>query len=215
MECYLFIFIMLVIIFVVVWIKNGIKIAAISLAVSIGLAFLAFKAVMAYSMADISRTGDWHQVTDLDHIGRVNRLDYKPESGLLALTADAEIKVADSIPTCLPEGEVAVNLSSDTYAELTQTPRLGLAPFAGTVVQQLSFDIVYPVGADELGLSSYLLDENGQVWCSEIYARGGLGMGAAVALGSLFLAALIAIGVFFISLVGMVLVMRRRSADSA
>lgn len=204
--------------------KYGFRIALISVVVSGVFAFVtffvAFKVIFDRSRESIPQSLDvstaWHQVTDIDDVGKVVELEYRPELGVFAQTATGEIIIAGSIPTCLSDSEVAVNLSPDTYAELTQTPRLEISPPAEKVTQQLFFDIVYPIGADELGVSSYVLNENGEVWCSEVYARGGLGGGVAIGFGTYLLAAIVAVPLFvlsvvlfFISLVVVIFVMRK------
>lgn len=214
--CYLALLILLGGILFLLSKKYGFRTAAISVVVSGVLAFVTFKVIFDRSMESMTQSldvpTDWHQVTDINNEGKVIELEYRSELGVFAQTEDGEIIIAGSIPTCLPDGEVAINLSPDTYAELTQTPRLEISTSAEKVTQQLFFDIVYPIGADELGVSSYVLDENGEVWCSEVYARGGLGAGVAIGFGAFLVAVplfVLAVVVFFISLIVVIFVMRK------
>jgi len=216
--------------------KYGSRPVAISVVVGGIIAFVfffvtflvTFKVIFDYAMKNtlqsMNTSTAWHQVTDINDVGKVIELEYRSELGVFAHTENGEILIAGSIPTCLPDGEVAVNLSPNTYAELTQTPRLKISTPAEKIIQQLFFDIVYPAEADELGVSSYVLNENGEVWCSEVYARGGLGGGVGIGFGAYLLAVMVAITVavplfvlaivvFFISL-GVVIFVMKKSETS-
>ena len=110
---------------------------------SIGSAFITFTIGMQYldDNLEIDPNISWHQVTSVEK--PATELIYQEELGLFAETGDIKVKIADVIPICLPDGDIAHN--NPLEAELTTEPYIKLSKPLQDITQQLSFNISYSV----------------------------------------------------------------------
>ncbi len=126
---------------------------------------------------------EWHRVNTLG--GAVSKLVYRENVGLFATMDDREVKIADALPVCIPDGEIATLYPANTpnapSVKITSTPRIELPPPPQQPMDQVTFELVYPEALETSATVSYVIYGNNEVWCSEILAQGGLSAGAAFA----------------------------------
>ena len=142
---------------------------------------------------------EWEKLDVLD--SEALSIEYRSGAGLFALTKMGEQKITKPIPYCLVESQTAeippesVKISAESYQDFPSPP----LPFK----QQLGFEMHYAVEYDILGLSSFVVLENGEIWCSERVFRGPADFPNAVALGMsiLFVAVAVFMGSFFVLLI--------------
>jgi MFS family permease len=129
---------------------------------------------------DPSPSTDWHKVGSLDETP--TGLEYRTGEGLFAITHSGEEKIAKAPPACLPNDLIAQANSTHhppPPAEVTTSPHLDLAPPPNQPAYQLTLNIIYPFGTDEYGSVGFAVYNDGEVWCTEEYGRGGLAGGTA------------------------------------
>jgi hypothetical protein len=97
-------------------------------------------------------------------------LEYQSGIGLFAVTGSGDIQLTAPVPYCLVENQSSeifpekVEITNNPFAELPEPPQV--------VKQQVIFDINYAVKYDVHALSSYVILDNGEVWCTERIFRG-------------------------------------------
>jgi len=128
----------------------------------------------------------------------ITKLEYRPDSGLYAITNIGELQITDKNPFCVSDGEIAT--LEPREIEIADTLPVELSPPPQTANHQINFILFYPIAADEIAFSSFAVFKNGEIWCTERYMRGG--PGGAVALGFLtFFYLAMAVVIFLISYV--------------
>ncbi|HDQ71074.1 MAG TPA: hypothetical protein ENN19_03140 [Chloroflexi bacterium] len=146
---------------------------------------------------------NWYKVRSLD--AALVGLEYRPGEGLFAITSSGEERIAEAPPACLPDDLIA-QANSNTYpsppAEVTTNPDLPLPPPPTQPAHQVTLNILYPFGTDEYGSVSFAAYEDGEVWCSEEYGRGGLAGGIAFGVAGyvvLFFSAILFVVIFIVA----------------
>jgi hypothetical protein len=121
-------------------------------------------------------SNEWHEMAVPG--GRVIDLEYQPETGLMVTTEKGETSSLRAVPFCLDNGKLAqlapnfVETADDPYVALPQPP--------GPFKQQISFNLSYAISTTGLGASSFGIDQNGELWCTEnLYQANMEGTGSA------------------------------------
>lgn len=150
----------------------------------------------------------WHKITTPG--GRAIEIRYKPEAGLLVTTKDGETSTLRDVPFCLADGQLArltpnyVETADDPYVALPRPPR----PFK----HQISFNLSYAISTAGLGASSFGIDENGELWCTESLYQANTGGTGSNTLALSYIAIFIFTGSFVVTVVltAIALEIRRR-----
>jgi hypothetical protein len=171
--------------------------------ISFLIGFITFKIISRDIDDQAFPATEWKQYMKLPQ--SVKKLEYRPDLGLFAIQETAEVQITDENPFCVSEGQLAnlkpreIQTSDSQLSELSPPPQ--------SAVHQIDFILSYPIDADEIGFSSFATFENGEIWCTERYMRGGPGgfvaigllgfvyfvISALVFLGSLVLSVVIAV----------------------
>jgi hypothetical protein len=154
---------------------------------------------------------EWHKMAALN--GRVTEIRYKPDSGLWVTTEDGETSSIRDVPFCLANGQLA--RLAPNFVETTDDPYVALPQPPGPFKQQISFNLSYAISTTGLAASSFGIDENGEMWCTEkLYqaSTGGVDAAGNASLAVLYMAVMIFAGSFAVMVipVGIVLEIRRR-----
>jgi len=155
------------------------------------------------TISDPSPSANWHKVKSLDEMP--TGLEYRTGDGLFATTHSGEEKIAEAPPACLLDDLIA-QANSTTHpsppAEVTTNPHLDLSPPPGQPAYQVTLNILYPVGTDEYGSVGFAVYNDGEVWCTEKYGRGGLAGGTAFGVavyGALFFSIILFTAIFIVT----------------
>ena len=128
---------------------------------------------------------EWQIVNLLDE--NPTGLAYRPTQGLFVNTNRSNIQITGILPVCLDDGELARYWRDSASIEATSNPRVKLPPPPTLPSHQITFDIPLQIDdTDILGVSSYAIYENGEVWCSERVVQRGQGPGVGVAFAAGF-----------------------------
>lgn len=139
----------------------------------------------------------WHKLSVPG--GPAVDLQYYSESGLLITTEDGETSAIRDVPFCLANGRLArlapnyIETADDPYVALPQPPE----PFN----QQISFNLSYAISTTGLGASSFGIDENGELWCTENLYQANMGGTGSASLTMFYMAIIIFAGSFVIVVV--------------
>lgn len=188
--------------------------------VILGISFLIAVATFRIISKDIDK--QTYSNTEWQHMKTqqsITKLEYRPDAGLFAIKGIDEFKIAGKNPFCVNDGQLSGLKPREIEIADTLPSELSSPPQATT--QQINFILRYPIDADEIGFSSFAVFENGEIWCTERYMRGGLGGGVAVGvLGFVFLviSALVFVGSFIllltISIISLEIHRRRQDSSS-
>ena len=121
---------------------------------------------------NLNSEASWQKVSDLD--GSVSELTYEADDGLFAIMDNSEVRITHEIPFCMASNHYLISPSN---VVLTESPRTSLPKPSGTVIQQISFDLLDPNREGYFVSSSFALYENGEVWCIEKFEGGGMEFG--------------------------------------
>lgn len=160
---------------------------------------------------------EWQRIDQLKESAL--SLEYHPEVGVFAKTASGETQLTTPVPYCSVENQTADILPEKI--EITDTPYAELPALPQSFKQQIIFEIRYAVDYDTLAVSSFVLLDNGEVWCTERIFRGpadfptavAIGMGYLIAAFAVFLGSLISL-LFLILIVLEILRWRRQMFQS-
>jgi hypothetical protein len=183
--------------------------------ISFLIGFITFKVISRDIDEQAFPATEWKQYMKLQQ--SVKKLEYRPGLGLFAIQETDEVQITEGNPFCVSDGQLAnlkpreIQTSDSQLSELSHPPQ--------SAVHQINFILSYPIDADEIGFSSFAAFENGEIWCTERYMRGG--PGGAVAIGFLgFAYLMISASVFTGSLILLLissvisLEIRRRRQDN-
>ena len=149
---------------------NKIIIASLILGTFIGLIVFGVQFKMVADASYIYWTGGWQWQKVEFSKKRAIRLEYHPETGLLATTEKEEVEKIRDIPFCTHDASEA---SDYGRFEVTKNPYylyLVMSPSESQpqlVRQQIRFYISSSLGPKRVVASSFVVDENGEVWCTE------------------------------------------------
>jgi hypothetical protein len=116
-------------------------------------------------------SNEWHKMAVPG--GRAVDLQYQSESGLMITTGDGETSAIREIPFCLANGQLA--RLAPNFVETTNAPYVALPQPPGPFKQQISFNLSYAISTTGLAASSFGIDENGQLWCTESLYKASMG----------------------------------------
>jgi hypothetical protein len=146
----------------------------------------------------------WIQVASLDQ--PAVEISYQDGVGLLTETNEEVAQLTNQLPVCNPDGPLASQYVSDRVEIIqVQEPHIALPLPPAQPIQQLIFDVKFPVALEQGASTSYALYENGEIWCVERFAQGGLSAGSAAAIGGFAL--LYVVGLMYIGGVGISLIL--------
>lgn len=88
---------------------------------------------------------------------------------------------------------------------MVEEPHIELPMPPARPIQQVIFDVKFPVALEQGASTSFALYENGEIWCVERFEQGGLSAGAAAGIGAFAL--LPVVGLMYVGGVGMSLIL--------
>jgi len=131
----------------------------------------------------------WRQASSITEA--LYGLEFQSDEGLFAVTDGGKVRIAGVPPVCLADGMLARyydDRSSPQPVELESDPRISLPLPPGRPLHQITFGIPIQLSSntDLLGASSYVVYDNGEIWCCERFVQRGWGVAVASALAPAF-----------------------------
>ncbi len=149
---------------------NKIIVAGLILGTFIGLIAFGVQFKVNADASYIYWTGGW-QWQKIELLKkRAFRLEYNPEIGLSAITEKEEVEKIRNIPFCTYD---APEVSDYRRFEVTKNPYYLYLVMSRSesqpqlVKQQIRFNIASNLGPKRVVASSFVVDDNGEVWCTE------------------------------------------------
>ena len=148
----------------------------------------------------------WERVSGLE--GPVLDMQYRSNNGLFAITDNNEIKITNEIPLCSGDRLSYINPSA---IEITSSPRVNLPNPSHSVKKQLSFNLIHPTGESSYGSSSFVIYDNGELWCTEKFEGGGIAHGMVLAgllIGILVLSSFVFVSSFILLSIVVIIIIK-------
>ena len=151
---------------------------------------------------------EWQKLDILDNAAL--SVEYRSGIGVFAITEIGEKQLTKPIPYCLLESQTAE--IPPEFVEIPDTPFADFPPPPQPFKQQIIFEMDYAVEYDALGLSSFVVLDNGEVWCSERVFRGPADLPNAIVfgIGILIIAVVVFMGSFLTLLVILIIALEIR-----
>ncbi len=189
------------------------KVVAGIFGISLLIAIVTFEIISRNISEQAFPAMEWQQYLDTQQ--SITKLEYHSSLGLFAIEDNNKVKITDKNPFCVTGGQLSALTPIEIEILEILPSELPLPP--QTAVHQINFILHYPIEADEIAFSSFAVFQNGEVWCTERYMRGGFG--GAVAIGFLgfayfVISALVFLGSLILSVVVAVIsleIYRRRN----
>jgi hypothetical protein len=163
--------------------------------ISLIISIITFQVIINGNNDSIEKSIKWEKVVLKNE--KIKGFEYKSESGLYGKTQEGEVRITGIIPICLTNGEI---IHSDVReVEVAEKPFIKLPSSEKQIIEIISFNI-YPKIEDTMAASSFIILENGEVWCTERLEVGGPSAGVAVGAAA-FLMFMVALIVFIASLI--------------